>query len=196
MNTPTSNAVLVESLSTSLRATENGLQTVPELLRRVIREDSWREFTTPRGELVEYEHFSDFVAAAPSAGLGASTDLLRRIVGDDTETLALLDSALNNHEASGPRALSLDTEAPPGTQPPRRQAAAMRRLERERPDLHEQVLAGGISTNKAMIEAGFRARTVNVPVSRPEAAARALRRSFNQEEIEHLIKLLDTEGEG
>ncbi|MBB6172879.1 hypothetical protein HNR23_002939 [Nocardiopsis mwathae] len=192
MNTPKSNAVLVESLSTSLRATENGLQTVPELLRRVIREDSWKKFITPRGELVEYERFSDFAAAAPSAGLGTSVDLLVRIVGDDTETLKLLDSVLGDNRMDSSEVRPLGTKEPE-TQPSRRQSAALHRLERERPDLHQKVLAGSITTNKAMIAAGFRARTVSVPVSRPEAAARTLRRSFNPEELEHLIELLATE---
>jgi hypothetical protein len=38
-------------------------------------------------------------------------------------------------------------------------AAALRRLERQRPDLLDRVLAGELSAHAAMIEAGFRKRS-------------------------------------
>lgn len=38
-------------------------------------------------------------------------------------------------------------------------AAGLRRLRKDRPDLHERVLAGEVSVNAACIEAGFRKKT-------------------------------------
>jgi hypothetical protein len=39
---------------------------------------------------------------------------------------------------------------------------ALRKLRRDRPDLHEKVLKGLISTNKAMLDAGFRKKQISV----------------------------------
>ncbi|WP_234353163.1 hypothetical protein [Streptomyces ardesiacus] len=90
MSTSDGNAVLVNSLSSSLRSTLNGLDTAPGLIRRVLEEASWRHFTTPRGENVEHETFESFVTAAPTAGLGKSLEEVIRVIGDDDEVLALL----------------------------------------------------------------------------------------------------------
>jgi hypothetical protein len=43
-------------------------------------------------------------------------------------------------------------ERPSGTSA----AAALRRLEKDRPDIHARVLAGELSANAGMVEAGFR----------------------------------------
>ncbi|MGW4723300.1 hypothetical protein [Streptomyces sp. NPDC004291] len=94
MNTSEGNAVLVNSLSSSLRSTLNGLDTAPSLIRRVLQEGSWRQFTTPRGELVQHETFESFVTTAPTAGLGKTLDEIIRVVGDDSDVLDLLASEL------------------------------------------------------------------------------------------------------
>ena len=49
--------------------------------------------------------------------------------------------------------------------------AGLRRLEKHRPDLYEAYLGGRVSVNAAMVEAGFRPRTVTVPLD-PVRAAR------------------------
>ncbi len=66
---------------------------------------------------------------------------------------------------------------------------AVARLQRDRPDLHERVLAGELSPHAAAIEAGFRKRTVSIPLE-PKAAAAALRRHFTNEELAELIEAL------
>jgi len=54
------------------------------------------------------------------------------------------------------------------------------RLERDRPDLYRQVLDGALTANAAAVEAGFRTRTISVPLD-PERAASILVRRFKQE---------------
>ncbi len=46
------------------------------------------------------------------------------------------------------------------------QTAALRRLRKDRPDLHAQVLAGDLTPHAAMVVAGFRKRTATVPAER------------------------------
>jgi hypothetical protein len=54
------------------------------------------------------------------------------------------------------------------------QAAALRRLRKDAPELHADVLAGRISPHAAMIKAGFRRHTMTIRADDPESAARTL----------------------
>ena len=108
------------------------------------------------------------MATPPARGLGVDIALIRRIVGDDPEALNLLDQALQNPHGgdrkSGLVAIKFDnikdevTEAPTGTSI----TQALRRLRKDRPDLHARVLAQELSSHRVMIEAGFREPTVSV----------------------------------
>src|SRR6266542_2002333 len=94
MSDPTANNVLVETLGSSLRSGGSALDDVPALLKRVLQDEAWRRFVTRRGEPVEHERFADFVATPPTEGLGASMELIDRIVGTgDPDLLRMLRKA-------------------------------------------------------------------------------------------------------
>lgn len=185
---PKANAVLVQALGSGIRSTGNGLADLPALLRRVMEEEAWRAFVTPRGMLVEHERFIDFVTTPPTAGLGATVELMRKIVADDQVACDLLDEALRNPHG-GDRS-KLDNiqlaEHPSGTS----KEAGLRRLRKDRPDLHAEVLAGTLSTHAAMVRAGFRKRKISIPVTSAEDAAKALRRNLEPEQVKELAQLL------
>jgi hypothetical protein len=182
------NATLVDALGSALRSGDHGLKTVPGLLKRVLSEESWREFTTQRGELVQHERFEEFVVRAPLKGLGASVELVRRVVADDPEAVDLLDRALQGRQ--GQRTDLVDNihkvERPAGTS----QTAALRRLRKDAPELHAEVLAGNLSAHAAMVQAGFRRRTISVPADEPEHLVQSLRRNLSPEhwaEVQRLV---------
>jgi hypothetical protein len=198
VSTAKANAVLVEALGRSLRATESGLGTVPDLLRRVLEEGSWREFVTPRGDLVQHEHFADFVTTPPTHGLGATVELLKRILADDRGNLDLLDQALQNPVGTNQHGEGFDNvqalPAPTGNA----ESTALRRLRKEADagneqaaQLRDEVLAGRLSAHAAMIRAGFRAKTVSVPLGKPESIANTLRRHMKPDQLRELRRLLD-----
>lgn len=87
-HTADGNAVLINALSSSMRRTMNGMETVPGLVRQIIEEGSWRNFTSPRGEQVQHTTFESFVTAKPTRGLGYTIDELARLLADEPETLA------------------------------------------------------------------------------------------------------------
>lgn len=185
------NATLVDALGSALRSGEHGLKTVPSLLKRVLSEESWRSFVTQRGEVVEYEGFAQFVVTPPLKGLGATVDLLRRVVADDPVTVDLLDRALQVRPG-GDRSKSNNVTAaqPAGNQ----QAKALRRLRKDAPDLHAEVLAGHLSAHAAMVKAGFRPRTASVRLDDPEAVVRTLRKNMDPEQWEALRRLVTDAG--
>jgi len=69
---------------------------------------------------------------------------------------------------------------------------ALRRLRNQRPDLHSQVLAGEKSPHAAMIEAGFRKRSITVPLDVSDAA-RILARHFDVTELIRALALVGAE---
>lgn len=188
---PKANAVLVQALGSGIRSTGNGLADLPALLRRVMEEEAWREFINPMGKLIEHSRFVDFVVTPPTAGLGASVDLLKRIVANDPVAADLLDQALAGRP--GERTDLVDNinevSKPDGTS----KEAGLRRLRKDRPDLHAEVLAGNLSTHAAMVKAGFRRKLVSVPVDKPENTAKAIRRNMDPEAVAQLAKLLTEE---
>jgi hypothetical protein len=59
---------------------------------------------------------------------------------------------------------------------------ALRRLSKNRPDLYEQVKAQELSANAAMIQAGFKDKTITVPID-VKKAAKVLVRNFDVAEL-------------
>lgn len=191
MSTPKGNAVLVEALGSALRRGGNALADVPDLLRRVLEEESWQEFVTPRGELVQHARFVDFVTTAPTRGIGASVDLVRRIIADDTEALDLLDKAVQGKVGRPSKNSDVITNKGDANQRGTSRDGALRKLRKDAPELHADVLAGRLSAHAAMVQAGFRPKTVSVPVQRPDAVAAALRKHMTPDQIAELRALLE-----
>lgn len=183
------NANLVEALGSSLRSGDHGLKAVPGLIKRVLAEDAWRSFVTQRGELVEYDHFEEFVGTPPLRGLGASVALVRTLIQGDPVALDLFDRA-TQRPAHLHRATSNDVDninvRPDGTS----REAGLRRLRKDRPDLHAEVLSGALSTHAAMVKAGFRRKTITVPVDEPEKTAQALRRNLAPDALAAVARLI------
>jgi uncharacterized protein (UPF0128 family) len=63
------------------------------------------------------------------------------------------------------------------------------RLDRDHPDLAKQVRAGELSANQAAIEAGFRVKSITIPLD-PDRAAKTLRKHFDKESLDKLRQLL------
>ena len=187
------NAVLIEALGSSLRYGGSALEDVPALLKRVLTEEAWREFVTQRGEHVEHGRFAEFVTTPPLRGIGATVDLVRRIVADDEEALDLLDQALEDGEKQGERTDLVnnvnEVKRPQGNSG----ARALRKLRRDAPELHAEVLAGNLSRHAAMVRAGFRPKTFTVRADDAESTVRSLRKHMSADALARLARLLTEE---
>lgn len=170
--------MLVRELRDGIREGEGGLRHVPEPLKCILRDDCWQERVVKEtGERVTFTRFADFVSTPPLEGLGADLALLRRLLNDDPEALDLLDRACQGKQ--GERT-DIGNNVPKVSRPEGNTSAkALRRLRKDRPDLHAAVLAGEKSPHGAMVEAGFRPRTVTLPID-VERAAAALWRARQQ----------------
>lgn len=174
---------LVDALSSALRYGGSALGDVPELLKRVLVEGVWRDFTTRRRQHVHHERFADFVTTAPPAGLGSDVDLVKRIVAHDMKAADLLDEALQNRPAV--HAGNNVPSRPEGNT----RDKALRRLRKDAPELHADVLAGRLSAHAAMVKGGFRPETFSVRAD-PVSAVRTLRKHMTSEQLSTLAHLL------
>lgn len=172
------------------------LDAVPTILKEIIQKGIWRRWYLRAGsKWVEHDTFAEFVAYQRPYGLGESIEKLRALCKWDQEALDLLDRA--NESRQGERSDFFDNiqevrgevGAPTGTSP----EAALRRLRKDRPDLHAQVLAGELSPHGAMVEAGFRPKKVQIPLDNLERAAKTLVRRLGSDAAVELIGLLLSE---
>jgi hypothetical protein len=182
------NAYLVDALGSSMRSGDHGLKTVPGLLRRVLAEESWREFVTQRGTHVRHERFEDFVQAAPLKGLGATIQLIDRIVGtDDPELLALLYQAKKiGQGARTDLTLPCDSQ---GSYDGGTDYVAVR-LAQQAPEEFAAVQRGEKSIHAAAVAAGIRRPRIPVRLDDPASAVRSLKSNSTPEFWAELRRLI------
>lgn len=190
----------IESLRRTLTYGLSDVQTARALLRTVLKREWWKDRiinVTDRRQ--QYREFMRFVSEPPVEGLGTTIETLDVLADGDTELQDELDKVRKqppgapegNKNASKitdnnvNNCFEYDRNSPVGNS----SAAALRRLRKDRPDLHSRVLAGELSPHGAAIEAGFRKRTIQIPEDLDGAAA-ALRRRLNDDELRQLVALL------
>lgn len=183
--------IVVDCLRSAVMEGGAGLKDVPGLLRRTIDEELWRERVILRtGEVQRFDRFIDFVIEQPLEGLGADIATLKRLCSGDAAALNAIDRAIQNPSHKHISDVDIiNVKRPDGTSA----TAALRRLRKDRPDLHERVIAGEVSPHAAMVAAGFRVRSLSIPTE-PNGAARAIRRHFTADQIDALIEALQHDG--
>ncbi len=104
--------------------------------------------------------------------------MLQRICADDTEVLDLIDRVVqgkhagngsNQYASANVDNINISTHRPAGTN----RQHALRKLRKDSPTLHAEVLAGKLSPHAAMVKAGFRPKTFTV-VHETKACAETL----------------------
>lgn len=176
------------ALQMSLVDGKSGLDAVPKLLTRIIRDELWRSFyCEPVLAEVEHDSFEHYVTDCLPTGLGTTIQMLKNMCRDDTEALDAIDRAIQRKPSGGKNQHNKDgclldnikeATAPTGTS----RDAALRRLRKDRADLHEKVLRGEISAHAAMLDAGFRKKP-----SQAEICVKAFRKAENRLEALQLI---------
>jgi hypothetical protein len=186
-------ALLVESLGSALRSGDHALTTTPALLKRILAQESWRDFITKRGERVTHDRFVDFVTAPPLSGLGASIALITRIIGmDDPELLRMLRDAIKStrEHRTDPEVSAESALSPKGEEV----ALTAERLAREAPGEYAAVLRGERTLNAAAGRAGIRRYRISIRLDSPQSAAETLRKNMTNDQLKALLKLLAEDG--
>jgi len=188
---------VIEYLRTAIFDGRCGLSDVPELIKRVVKEDLWRTRTLPKtGETVVFSSFEEFLRTSAPEGLGTDYQTLHRLCANDLETLDLLEQTKTLRKRGGDRRSETfkdDNVNFEKSSQGNSLTYALRRLRQHRPDLHGQIIAGELSVNRAMIEAGYRKQPLKISRDVRETAA-ALKSVFVPKQLEELITLLRQSG--
>lgn len=181
------------------------IENIPGLVKRVIENECWRCLLIEEtGKVKKFASFAEYVTTSPPEGLGTDIETLWRLCGKDTEAQAMIDKMtkrepgewIPNPNGIGGKSHKIidsvdivhDNNIPYRPTGNTRQAG-LRRIAKDRPDLHSRILASEISVNAAMVEAGFRPKALTIPLD-PKRAARIIRRQFSNDQIEELIEQL------
>ena len=185
-NQALTNYRVISSARLAVRDGMGGLHGVPALLKRILKEEMWRDFVVAEtGQVQRYDRFVDFISTPPLEGLGTDLKTVTKLCEDDPEALDLLNKATTHPGSRSDLHNNIMEVKPQGTS----RAYSLRKLAADAPMLHTRVLAGELSPHAAMVEAGFRDRTISIPVD-AEKAARAIRRHFTPDQIAAIVDLL------
>jgi hypothetical protein len=181
---------LVDDLRGALHSGESGLTYVPRLLCKVLETGAWRErYDARTRQTVRFGTFAEFTITPATEGLGATDELIDRIVGTDDP-----DLLRNLRKARRPGRGSRTDKVPRVESTPSRamedSANTAERLARDAPDEYAAVLRGERTLHAAAVRAGIRRRRVTVRMDSAESAAETLRRNMAPEQIAALVKLL------
>lgn len=184
---------LVDSLTQMLSSGEFNLDLMPKLILRIIDEEMWRQRAVPQKgwELSqEFASFEEFVTSAPLDGLNTSMQTIKDLCRRDQLAQDAIDEACRR-QWGGDRSKVHNVNLAP-TPRGNSQPYALRKLRKDRPDLHERVLSGELKPNAAMEQAGFRKLIRSVRMDDPDSAARTIRKFMAEEARRHLAaKLLE-----
>lgn len=203
------NGMAVQSLQGALSKSETLSDTVPMLIKRLDRENGWREFLfSDKPDQVFHwnaAEFRKFIESPRPAGCETPLHILERMLhGTDAYEvfyrLTRGEPGGNNNpygRAGKPEqeVINCDNvtvDSPDPTQPNKPPATgnsvsyAIRTLSRKRPDLYEKVKAGEMTANAAMVEGGFRETQITIPAD-PRKAARRLVKHLTREQFSELV---------
>jgi len=179
--------VLVQALGRALLDGTRDLKTIPPLIIKIVDHELWRYRVDPSsGREYEFRSWNEFVITSGPDGLGTTREQLRGVCRESKPALDALDRAEQNKVGRPSKTLDNIQGFPSGTS----EASALRRLRKDRPDLHTEVLAERLSAHAAMVKAGFRPRTVTVRIADPESVAKALHKHMTPDDLAALRDLL------
>lgn len=193
--------VMVKELSSQIHHGGNLLKDFPKTLKIVMGSNQWNQpmwrerVDKDTGKLITFDRFEDFVATPPTAGLGASMDMLWKICQDDLQAIDMLDREVQRSKGGDTskgtnRALgdlAPSTESRQGT---------LRALRKNAPELHEKVISGEMTPARAAMAAGIRKSRISIRRDDPASAARTIVNNATSEFISELVNLLNQQRKG
>ena len=152
----------------------------------------WRALTDAYGE--PFASYAEFCKAPAPYGLGHDPVMIDTLMAERM-TVQVLDKLDRETQREPGRPTAKDKslyivqdyqgDAPTGNTRQR----ALRKLRKDAPELHARVIAGEVSPNAAMIEAGFRRKSITIPADAP-GAAQAIIRNFDIDAIAEIVNIL------
>lgn len=193
-------STIVREVISSTSSGADVMSALPGLVRQLLDDEAWREFTIPGGQVIRHKSFGAFAQAEPPKGLGGRKNQLIALCGTDEEMAARVRSLLleevpkAGRHGNGPgrghhEKRVYDTNSfPSPTARPDSAEHVIARLKRDDPELAEKVVRGEVTPNAAAHEKGW--RKPRIVLSTPERIATSLRKWMPRESLKRLAELL------
>ena len=140
--------------STTVQCLSRGagaLNSFPGLLKKVIEERVW-EYRIHHGREYRLPNLRALITEKPMAGWGEDPKKIEALIKDDPEVLPMFREAMkgkgNQHTCKGSNTTPADKD--------RGKAYALARLQKDNPEIYEEVKAGKLTANAGAIKAGWR----------------------------------------
>ena len=185
---------VVNSAAQMLSSGDVNLDTMPQLILRIINEGMWRQRAIPqrRWELSrEFATFEEFVTADPLDGLHTTIPMLKDVCRRDVRAVDAIDRLLTRQGTSRimPGTMYPVTDPPSRATRRSRRFAASARIGRT---FTPASSLSELSAHAAAVEAGFRPHTFTVRADNADSAAATLRKHFKDPEQRALLAELLT----
>jgi hypothetical protein len=134
------------------------LKDVPVILKRIINGEEWRAWKWINRDF-KASSLGAYLTKRPPEGIGADLPMVEKLIENDPETLKRFRKLTTRPRGGDQKSEQARTNSDIITIDPKRgtsRAYTLERLERERPDLYEQVKAEKLSANAAAKLAGWR----------------------------------------
>lgn len=187
---------VVREVVSSTAAGADVMSALPGLVERLLDEEAWREFNAPPpvGRVV-HTSFRAFVEAKPPGGLGSRLGQLKALCGSRQDLAErvqrMFDEEIRPATTHGGDRRSGAIQVDPvnlKTQGGNSREYVIARLERDDPQLAQQVKRGEITATAASRAKGW--KKPQITVSTPERIARALRQHLSEDDLAQLVELL------
>lgn len=178
---------LCQTTIESLYDASGGLSIFPRLLKKVIVTEAWKRRVS-KGRVIELDSLRKLITEKPIRGWGEDPRKVEALIKDEPEVLAMYREAMKGKPGRPPKEHDKNSSNTTGfTTEDRGKAYTLSRLQRESPELFQQVCDGELSANAAAIQAGFRKKP-----SPEELAVRHFRKAENKlQTLKLMVEALD-----
>ena len=154
---------------------DGSLSRFPQILKRVITERVW-ERRSHNGRVIELKNLRELITEKPIHGWGQDPKKIEALLKDDPEVLPMWRGAMSNGKGKPVNNDNIINKDSQGTS----RSYTLSRLEKQHPEIYQEVCAGQLSANAAAIKAGFRKKLT------PFEQVRKLLPKLSDEEREQL----------
>lgn len=170
-------SITVQCLSTGAGA----LNSFPGLLKRVIEERVW-EYRIHHGREYRLPNLRALITEKPMAGWGEDPKKIEALIKDDPEVLPMFHKAMKCEHGGDRKSANAIKYSNPTLD--RGKAYTLSRLQKDNPEIYEEVKAGKLSANAGAVKAGWRKTPTPMEIIRKQIP------KLTQEERTQLLKEL------
>lgn len=156
------NGHICDMFAQALQRGEGGMTSALGLLKRILTEKMWKRRVVEllNDQVVEFARFEDFITSDYPHGMGEDLKVVTRLLKSDTDkTLDSFDEVTGNPVGTNQHVDNVNTQGRPMGNA---RQYALRKLRKDAPEIHQEVIDGDLSCHAGMIKAGFRRKPTSL----------------------------------